>query len=195
MSIEPKGYQEEVTPTSTVYSVPGTGTRFIMTFFSSQDIHIRVRHVNERMLLDEQRRIFPVRHPHDCWLTWNRTRYGIPQHERDIEFLGLWANFLWKTEQLNGFYFPIDIAAGDRISMLTEAVRYMGFEPNLPKMQVFAFAWQPVGSSKGPETPPDKEIPGPIYAALQGAVEWYEYYTEVWGERTDRCASFGSGDF
>lgn len=156
-----------------VYSMQGTGTRFILKFFKHHGNPIWHRHVTRPIAEPEERVIVPVRNPIDCLRTWKRNRYNFT----DEEFIAKWGEYILKTANKDAFYFPLDIAENRRVLLLTHAIQFIGVEPKKDFIRQYAKDWAPVGAGDGS----DVELEQSTIDALDFAVAWYRHYTEHYG--------------
>ena len=79
--------------------------------------------------------------------------------------MALWGRYLWETESLNAFYFPLD--AEDRIGVMRDCLEFCGVEYK-------EFPWRPVGRSNRDRS---LTIPDHMLENLRFAYEWYETHT------------------
>lgn len=156
-----------------IYSIPATGTRFVSEYLRYIGADYSRRHVGDPPPCPEWRRILPVRNPYDCYLS-----HKHKGHTRsDAEFVSKWGSYIWRTQWMDAFYFPLDVPEANRLIMLQQCAQFCGIEPDLNK--IWDFEWKQVGKS---ERDRSKEVPEEIRNQLKFAHEWYEHYTVFWGK-------------
>ena len=158
----------------TVYSIPHTGTMFAMAYLNFLEMPYHQRHAGEPMTRPEKKRIIPVRNPYDCYLSH---QYENEYNYRDEDFISLWATFIWRTEHMDCFYFPLDVGVNHRFKMLMALAEFVG---SCVKWNVIKeFEWGTYDS----ESIRDRslECPDNMKGYLGFAHEWYKHYTQRWG--------------
>ena len=173
-------------PKVCVHTIPHTGTRFAMDFFHQNGTPLWHRHLYEKKVRPEWKRIVTVRNPYDCWKSWVSRRRA---EFTDLEFVSMWAEFIMRTEHQDAFYFALDVTENRRQWMLSDAVRYIGAEPNRDFIKPFAERWKHKGVSLKKEQRDAIAVPDDVRVALRFADDWYRHYTEDWGEHVRNPAN------
>ena len=132
------------------------------------------RHVGDPPPCPEWRRVLTVRHPHEVYLSH---RYKNPP-QTDLQFLALYGNYIWRTQWMDAFYFPLDVPEADRRALLQGLQAWCGLERDMDLID--SFEWSAVGKSKRDRS---LEVPEHMIKPLEFAVEWYEYYKIFWGAK------------
>jgi hypothetical protein len=160
-------------PKVTVYSIPHTGTKFACKFLHIHKISHTNRHYDRKGGIYEKsidwKYIVPVRNPYLCYASFIARDHKVT----DLQFLSMWARFIFFTSMSHVFYFPLDVK--NRNQLLTTCVLYCGEEPNREIIE--NFSWNPVGENMTKEPGP---CPQHMKDALKFAHEWYEHWTEHW---------------
>lgn len=151
-----------------VYSLQGTGTRFVVAFFADQGVEVPFRHLGQNLA---DRPIYPVRNPYDCYLS-HRSRKEVDE----LQFVARWGQYIAETARKVGFYFALD--TGEREPMLSRLCEYAGLTPDRDRLRAFAADWTPVGATRPKDNRP---IPKRMLQALNFAHDWYLYFTPRYG--------------
>jgi hypothetical protein len=152
-----------------LYSIPATGTRFVASALSHLGADFSRRHVGVLPSVPEWRRIIPVRNPYDCYQS--HMHHGFS--DTDAEFIEKWANYLWRTQWMDAFYFPLDVPECNRAIVIQSLSDFCGLERDMDLIN--SFEWKTIG-----KTEDKKEFEPPN---LEFAVEWYKHYTLHWGAK------------
>ncbi len=152
-----------------LYSIPATGTNFVQSALAHIGADFTRRHVGQPMSRPEWRRVLPVRNPYDCYQSHMHHGYS----KSDAEFITKWAAYMWRTQWMDAFYFPLDVAICNREIVLQSLMDFCGVERNMDLID--SFDWKPVyvTEDKREFEPPDLEF----------AEEWHKHYTLHWGSK------------
>jgi hypothetical protein len=161
-----------------IYSIQHTGTRFTKRFFSEHGTPLVHRHIRDPKEQEEHRRIIPVRNPYDCLLSWRRRR---KKHFDFVSFVSLWGEYIMRTENMDAYYFPLDVRKTRRQHMLLHALNFAGFHQNRTIIKSYGEEWRPVSPSVRPEDRAKEVVPEKMIEPLKFAYEWYEHYTKNYG--------------
>ena len=154
-----------------LYTIPHTGTRFVMEILRHLGADVNQRHVNCDPVVPEHRKVLTLRHPHKVYLT-HQYKYV---KKTETEFISMYLEYLFRTEHMDAFYFPLEGAEDNREGVIQRLQAWCGLPTDYDKVR--AFEWKTVGASGRPET----EVPPEMVEALKPAVEWYEHYMLNWG--------------
>ena len=153
-----------------IYSMAGSGTRFIESFMDHIGALYSQRHTDDPQPCFGLRRIIPVRNPRDIYLTHKHRRHT----KTDLEFVSTFAEFMWNTEQMTTFYFALDVDKKYRAQMLRECALFCG----MPIETVDSFAW---GNTHMSDRDRSISLSSEIESRLRFAMSWYHHYTTNWG--------------
>jgi len=132
-----------------IWSIPGTGTRFVQSFFHYQGVAPEYFHAGSQ--IPDIRLVIPLRHPIDCYQTnVHRGNFDMAQ------FIGWWHELIFRA--VDAFIFPIE---QKREQIERSACEFVG----IPYRE--GFPWVPVGTSEHDRDRPD--VP-----ELAFAVDWFD---------------------
>ena len=158
-----------------LYTIPATGTRFVSQILRDMGADYSRRHVGDPPPVPEWRRVLTVRHPYDTYLS----HMHMGHSKTDAEFVSKWAHYIWKTQWMDAFYFPLDVKPENREVLIQDLMHFC----DVPRTMDFirSVEW----SSKNYESDRDRsaQVPPSVRELLKFAVEWYEHYTVFFGAR------------
>lgn len=156
-----------------LYTIPHSGTRFVSTFLRKADVDFTQRHVADPKTRPEWRHVLTVRHPYEVYKTFV---HRMPDNN-DVNFVAMWGHYIWRTQWMDAFYFPLDISQDRRRDLLRRLMMFCGSP--MPFEIMDDFEWKSVGASGKP----DIDIPPHMIKPLEFAVQWYKHYTVNHGPR------------
>ena len=115
-----------------LYTIPATGTRFVSKYLRHIKADFSQRHVFTAATRPEWRRVLTVRHPHDCYLSQQ-----IKFSHTDAEFVALWGQYIWRTQWMDAFYFPLDIPEINRRRVLQDLQSWCGKPFDMAQIDAF----------------------------------------------------------
>lgn len=180
-----------------LFTVPHTGTNFVIKFFEAANSPLKVQKDSRRHAprinpesLDKSPThakavrnakaapslIVTARDPYLSAIRWIK-----PPSRSVFEMSFAWGHFFDVLESRNGNYFIIDIGCreADRVQHLCDAAEYIGADYDINELTQFAKDWKPENSS---DTGAKKDylangqLPDPRYGTwdmLDEAVAWY----------------------
>jgi hypothetical protein len=157
-----------------LYSIPATGTRFVASALSHIGADFSRRHVGYMPPVPEWRRVLPVRDPYECYLSHMHHGYS----KTDSEFVSKWASYLWRTQWMDAFYFPIDTIPHNRQVVIQSLMTFCGksFDGDV----IDSFVWKNEHAS---DRDRELEVPEHVKHQLAFAKEWHKHYTLFWGAK------------
>jgi len=157
-----------------LYTIQATGTRFVSRFLEHIGAIYSRRHIDDPQPCFGLRRIVTVRDPIDLYLS-HKGRLEPRKYTRsDLEFVSVFAEYIWNTSQMEAFYFPLDIDPQYRQQLLAECAAFCGRE------YAEDFLWS---NDEASGCANNAEISDEMRRHLQFAVNWYSQYTVFWGTR------------
>jgi len=150
-----------------LYSIPATGTRFVASALRHLGADYSRRHVGDVIRIPEWLRVLPVRNPYDCYCS--HMHHG--HSKTDAEFISKWAYYIWRTQWMDAFYFPLDVPEDNRRGVLQSLMSFCGLERDMSLID--SFQWEVIGKT-------EHDLDGEIHG-LGFAKEWYDHYTLYWG--------------
>ncbi len=139
-----------------IWSIQGTGTRFVKSFFHYLGFAPDFSHVGT-FVPSDLALIIPKRHPYECY----NSHVQRPNFDM-AEFIGWWHTLIYKAAHSDSMLFPI--AAKNEV--LEKAVcEFVGIP------HTAGFPWVPVGSSGR-----DRSLQAHLAVVdeLQFAVDWFD---------------------
>ena len=137
-----------------VYSIPHTGTRFVLSFFKYQGFMPNYDHVGGTVA--DIALVIPKRHPYQCYES-----HSIKPGFDLGRFIGWWHELIWRAKQQDSIVFPIEQRSEETEQQVCEFV-------GIPWHG--GFPWVPVGSS-GRDRSSKRYLE--VAEHLQFAVDWY----------------------
>lgn len=157
-----------------LYTIPSTGTRFVSGFLRYIGADYSRRHVGDPPPCPEWRRVLTVRSPYQTYLSHKH------EHPKsDIDFVTLYANYIWRTQWMDAFYFALDVPEENRIGMLGELSKFCEIDPDWEKIKLFEWNFDKFKSTRDRS----EKVPEHMFEHLAFAREWYAHYTVFWGKR------------
>ncbi len=181
-----------------IYSVPGTGTRFVCKYATECLEYLRVvsvgslmRWPNDNVYLHTHsksvlkrlmnfhgtRMIIPLRDPYRAYLT--RLKTYKSEEGAQTSMAGLWETLMTAEEQFKVVYLPVDHVNLDRRKVLKSIANFMDVDYDEAVLNQFADAWLSIGASQPSASREEYErsklIKGQHVTFLKEAQDWYFY--------------------
>lgn len=148
-----------------LYSIPRTGTRFVMGLLS----HVRADFKQQHIIFDAapvEPLVVPVRNPLHCWLSWSSEPYSWFS---EGWFFAAWSTLILQTiNHPMVYYFPLD--TDDREGVVRGLLEFV----DRKEADVSRWRWEPEGKNLGHR---DTEVPRFVRDRMQALIDWYERVT------------------